>query len=351
MSYSYDQLLELAHNAKVPRQYRNIAAAVAMAEHRGHPDPNGVGDKGIQDEKWGPSIGLWQIRSLKPAYLHLEPWRDPARLANPHFNARAMYSISKGGTDFTPWATFKDGLYKQYLRGEPMGCVAAPSCRAALAEATRLWPNRRRTSDGICGDPRHQARVSDHNAGNAWDLSHDPGQGCDAHALVEGIRRRQDKRVKYIISNRRICGPGSHGGGWNWKSYSGSNPHSNHTHVSIWPSARNATGPWFANVPGQVPAPPGSPPTSTPDRPWPGNPSARYGGYNRAEFERKYDGNVEWIQRKLNTDTNLSPKLGPDGRFGPKTEVAVKGFQGARRLKQDAIVGPRTWSHLNAVAP
>lgn len=127
-----------------------------------------------------------------------------------------------------------------------MGCTPAPTCRAALAEATRLWPNRRKTSDGICGDPAHQARVSDHNAGNAWDLSHDPAHGCDAHALVEQIRQRQDKRVKYIISNRRICGPGSRGGGWNWKSYTGSNPHTLHSHVSIWPSARNDTSPWFA---------------------------------------------------------------------------------------------------------
>lgn len=135
-----------------------------------------------------------------------------------------------------------------------MGCTPAPTCRAALTEATSRWPRRRRTSDGICGDPRHQARVSDHNAGNAWDLSHDPANGCDAHGLVEQIRQRQDRRVKYIISNRRICGPGSRGGGWNWKSYSGSNPHTQHSHVSIWPSARNDTSPWLGGVTPSQPA-------------------------------------------------------------------------------------------------
>jgi hypothetical protein len=347
VGWSWEQLVEVARNAGVPGSHLDIAAAVSLAEHRGNVDPSAVGDLKLQTEKWGPSYGLWQIRSLKPKYLHLEPWRDGSRLADPHFNARAMYRISKGGINFTPWSTFEDGLYRQYLRGVEMGCAPAPACRAALTEATKNWPNRRKTSDGICGDPRHQARVSDHNSGQAWDLSHDPAHGCDAHALVEGIRQRQDKRVKYIISNRRICGPGSSGGGWNWKSYSGNNPHSIHAHVSIWPSARNATGSWFGGATAEAPA---STPATTPSAapPYPGY-GGRYGGYNRAEFENKVDGNVRTIQERLNLHLKGvgATQIGADGRFGRKTEDAVKWFQRSRRgMKVDGTVGAKTWGEL-----
>lgn len=126
-----------------------------------------------------------------------------------------------------------------------MGCIPAPACKAALAEATRLHPNRRRTSDGICGDEAHQKRRSDHNDGNAWDLSHDPANGCDAHEHMEQIKARRDPRVKYIISKRRIWNPSISPA---WRPYSGPNPHESHAHVSIHAHARGDTRPWFGEV-------------------------------------------------------------------------------------------------------
>lgn len=53
----------------------------------------------------------------------------------------------------------------------------------------------------------------------------------------------------------------------------------------------------------------------------------------------------------LKLDYNLG-SYGADGKFGAKTQVAVKAFQKAHGLSQDGIVGPRTWQALiDAVGP
>ena len=131
-----------------------------------------------------------------------------------------------------------------------MGTPAA-ACKALLAEANRLHPNRSRASDGIMGDWAHQATQSDHNDGNAVDLTHDPANGCDAHKWVRELVARRDPRVKYAISNGQIWSKLRAGEGW--RRYTGTNSHTKHAHVSIhWEDRDNCTS-WFPPVP--VPAP------------------------------------------------------------------------------------------------
>jgi hypothetical protein len=128
--------------------------------------------------------------------------------------------------------------------------IAAPSASAMLAQATALWPNRLRDADGVIPSAAHTATnpTSDHEPGaagycHAVDLTHDPANGCDAHAIAERIRQAHDARVKYVISNRRIWNPSV---SWAWRPYSGASPHTHHIHVSIkdTKAACEDTSPW-----------------------------------------------------------------------------------------------------------
>ena len=55
---------------------------------------------------------------------------------------------------------------------------------------------------------------------------------------------------------------------------------------------------------------------------------------------------VRGLQRRL-IDAGFGPDDEIDGRFGPKTEAAVKDFQKQEGLEVDGIVGPQSWKRLN----
>lgn len=126
-----------------------------------------------------------------------------------------------------------------------MSCTPAPTCKAALAQASARWPGRRTSSDGVCASAKHSSQnpTSDHETGNAFDLSHDPDHGVDTYDLAERMRRNPDPRVKYVISNGRIWNPSI---STNWRPYTGSNRHDHHMHVSIVLGARGDTSDWWS---------------------------------------------------------------------------------------------------------
>lgn len=130
--------------------------------------------------------------------------------------------------------------------------TVAPAVKAALAEATRRWPRRSTASDGTLGDTSHRASRSDHNPDAdgvvlAFDLTHSPGEGCDAHRLVRLAVARRDPRIKYVISQGRIWSSARAAEGW--RTYSGSNRHDKHAHVSVHKRYADDTRPWWANTP------------------------------------------------------------------------------------------------------
>ena len=122
----------------------------------------------------------------------------------------------------------------------------AEACKQALRDATARWGNRSRVSDGIMGDASHQARPSDHNTGNAFDLSHDPAHNVDCERLSRLVIN--DPRVTYVIWNHLIYSRDRASEGW--RAYTGANSHTHHMHVSIAAGSRDDTSPWVWS-PGQ----------------------------------------------------------------------------------------------------
>lgn len=111
------------------------------------------------------------------------------------------------------------------------------------SQVNAKWPKRSKDSDGSIGDEHHSARTSDHNPDEkgvvrAIDLTHDPKGGFDSYTFADLLLKKQDPRLKYIISNKRIgSGPAGPAPGV-WRKYSGTNPHNKHCHISAVADAR-----------------------------------------------------------------------------------------------------------------
>ena len=206
----------------------------------------------------------------------------------------------------------------------------AKAVEALRSSVNAKWPNRSKVSDGTIGDASHASRSSDHNPWvmfggtgivTAIDITHDPANGLDSEALAEALRAARDPRIKYIISNRKICSALE--SPWQWRPYTGTNAHNHHVHISV--KADRALyddgSPWALDG---VAAPKADAPQPT------RRPTLKRGSTLK--------GSVIELQHLLG--------ITADGDFGPKTEAAVKAFQKAKDLTADGVVGPYTWDAL-----
>jgi hypothetical protein len=116
-----------------------LAAAVAMAESGGYVDAVGdwtqLADPAVA-AKWGPSVGLWQIRTLvdPTAWATADRVRDIEQLRDPLAQARAAFSISKGGADWSPWSVYRSGSHSQFLEQDyPLRTGHAEAARWRLS--------------------------------------------------------------------------------------------------------------------------------------------------------------------------------------------------------------------------
>jgi hypothetical protein len=112
------QVYALARGAGLGMLPAAVATAVAQAESGLRTDAPGdqalAGQVAPNGQHWGPSFGLWQIRSIQEENGK-GTTRDASRLTDPAFNARSMAQISGMGQNFGAWTTFTNGAYKNFL--------------------------------------------------------------------------------------------------------------------------------------------------------------------------------------------------------------------------------------------
>jgi hypothetical protein len=128
------------------------------------------------------------------------------------------------------------------------------------AQLNTAYPNRSVKSDGMIGDAAHAATKSEHNPDpdgtvRAFDVTHDPVGGVDCHKLAAQLVTSRDSRILYVIWNGRIARSYPKPGipAWSWARYTGTDPHTNHLHLSVTVAGATNTRPWriVAPVPTQ----------------------------------------------------------------------------------------------------
>lgn len=112
----------------------------------------------------------------------------------------------------------------------------SPILAPLIADVKREFPG---IVVGTIGDPAHQAEAtgSDHNPDQygfvcAADFMFGNGFGAtQAEALFDRLNQLRDSRTAYAIYNRRI--ESSTVSPWTVRSYTGTDPHTGHVHVSV----------------------------------------------------------------------------------------------------------------------
>lgn len=118
------QAFTLLRGAGVSPSMATILTAVGGAESGWN--PNAIGDVNLQDATWGPSVGIWQVRTLK-AQTGTGGTRDINALkGNPTAQARAAASILHG-QGLGAWTTYSSGAYKKFLGTSAKNAAAAGS--------------------------------------------------------------------------------------------------------------------------------------------------------------------------------------------------------------------------------
>lgn len=208
-------------------------------------------------------------------------------------------------------------------------------------QVNELLPKRRKESDGTIGNAEHASRSSDHNPWvrdknmgvvTALDLTHDPKGGFDSYLFAQSLMDNEDPRIKFIISNGKICsGTGQGHPAWKWRGYSGKNRHDHHVHISVKSDKQlyDSRLPWKFELHSEG---------TTTTRDYKEPPATLRNG---AKGEA-----VKHLQSLLNRKKGFT--LSNDGIFGDQTELAVRKFQKDSDLVSDGIVGPQTWRELEA---
>lgn len=204
---------------------------------------------------------------------------------------------------------------------------ATPGARAAMKVVLDLFPGVRNGGIYNCRNVVGGSTTSCHGEGRADDFmcSIPVGDKLVRALLAAGPDRLG---IQAIIHNRVIYSKKSPKG----RPYVGKglNPHTDHVHVEFTRSAgARLTAATVRAVLGGAPAPDPKPdPVDTG--------SHKPGSRTLHKGDKGPDVGV--LQRFLG--------ITDDGKFGPKTETAVKRYQRMRGLPQQGTVGPATWAPI-----
>jgi murein L,D-transpeptidase YcbB/YkuD len=210
-------------------------------------------------------------------------------------------------------------------------------------------PNRDKSSDGWIGDTSHKGRKSDHNpnaAGVVTAIDVDENltgrEDSNAASLVAQLQRSGDKRIKYLIYERKITVQGDI---TKWKAYDGPSPHDHHFHISVSsdPKLYDDASDWKIGSAADASPTASSPQDATSNSKGGEAKAASQGNSATAQspiLKLKSKGrNVTVLQDAL---VKLGYQLDPDGEFGLMTDRAVRAFQKKHKLTVDGKVGPKT---------
>lgn len=204
------------------------------------------------------------------------------------------------------------------------------------------------------GDASHASRTSEHNPEPDGPL---PGQdygevdagdfmvghGVDdmmLDDLAKDLVDSRDDRIYYVIWDGRICSSRQIGGvpAWTWRDYNGSDPHTDHVHVSVNDKYDKNSSDWkLEDEPVRTPT------WKTFDTQMPelkyGDDDDMWGGYRR----------ITRAQACLNLIEKTTPPLDIDGNYGAKTAVKlakVMAKQSERSSPNGKIMGEPEWRTL-----
>lgn len=113
---AWEEVAQLALSAGLSGQQAVTATAITQPESGRRPGACGdrmlAGETTPDGRTWGPSIGLWQIRSVQEE-RGTGGLRDADRLADPAANAEAMAQI-RASDGWQAWSTYSAGSYRAH---------------------------------------------------------------------------------------------------------------------------------------------------------------------------------------------------------------------------------------------
>lgn len=233
-----------------------------------------------------------------------------------------------------------------------MAWRVAKSLETLRTQINKAYPKRDKSSDGTIGDAAHASRSSDHNPWvkdgktgvvTGMDITNDPSGGPVSNDIAEALRASRDPRIKYIISNARICSGDAGPSPWVWRKYSGSNAHRHHVHLSVKAEKAfyDSTKTWAAIKPGRPVEPVAV--LHDPDEPDPVP-------LNIQPVTNAPSIQVETVQKRLDA-IGYHEVGGIDGIWGGKTAAAIAAFKNDRGLTGKPVIDRELTDALDALPP